>query len=138
MPICEADPWRLQYFERVPCPPDVRIPTEDADAWLWHPKYRFAYDKDRDRTRSAPRGWPVWYAAAVFSGFLQANHQSQRHGRQTAGGASVQVTFHEDKDPSEHAMPPGGFRLAVINAFSLSARRVGRELLGTHFLARAA
>ena len=50
----------------------------------------------------------------------------------------MQVTFHEDKDPSEHAMPPGGCGLAVINAFSLSAGRVGRELLGTHFLARAA
>jgi hypothetical protein len=31
-----------------------------------------------------------------------------------------------------------GFRLAVINAFSLSAGRAGRELLRTHFLARAA
>jgi hypothetical protein len=32
MPICEADPRRLQYFEHVQCPPDVRIPIEDADA----------------------------------------------------------------------------------------------------------
>jgi len=48
----------------------------------------------------------------------------------------VQVTFHEDKD--EHAMPPGGFRLAVVNAWSLSVGLAGRELLRTHFLARAA
>ena len=33
MPVCEADPWRMQYFEHVPCPDDVRIPTEDADAF---------------------------------------------------------------------------------------------------------
>ena len=26
-------------------PPDVRIPTEDADAWSWYPDYRFVYDK---------------------------------------------------------------------------------------------
>ena len=32
MPICEADPWRLQYFEHAVCPPDVNIPTEDSDA----------------------------------------------------------------------------------------------------------
>jgi hypothetical protein len=45
MPIEEADPWRLQYFQNAPCPPDVRIPTEDADAWLWYPKHRWVYDK---------------------------------------------------------------------------------------------
>ena len=45
MPICEADPWRLQYFSDVPCPPDIHIPTEDADAWLWQPRYRWVYDK---------------------------------------------------------------------------------------------
>ncbi len=45
MPICEADPWRLQYFETVPCPPDVRISTEDADSWEWYPAYRWIYDK---------------------------------------------------------------------------------------------
>lgn len=45
MPVCEADPWRLQYFEGVPCPPDVRVPTEDADAWCWYPSHRWVYDK---------------------------------------------------------------------------------------------
>src|SRR6201993_883321 len=47
MPFCEADPWRLQYFAGVACPEDVRIPTEDADAWLWNPAYRWVYDKLR-------------------------------------------------------------------------------------------
>lgn len=45
MPICEIDPWRTQYFERVACPADVFIPTEDSDAWTWNPKHRWAYDK---------------------------------------------------------------------------------------------
>lgn len=45
MPICEIDPWRVQYFERVPCPVDVFIPTEDSDAWLWNPRHRWVYDK---------------------------------------------------------------------------------------------
>ena len=45
MPICEADPWRLQYFERAACPDDVTVPTEDSDAWLWYPNERWVYDK---------------------------------------------------------------------------------------------
>ena len=45
MPICEIDPWRMQYFERVACPADVLISTEDADSWTWYPKYRWIYDK---------------------------------------------------------------------------------------------
>jgi hypothetical protein len=45
MPFCEADPWRLQYFEQVACPPQVRIPTEDPDAYQWYPAHRVVYDK---------------------------------------------------------------------------------------------
>jgi hypothetical protein len=45
MPFCEADPWRLQYFEGVACPPGVRIPTEDMDAYRWYPAHRWIYNK---------------------------------------------------------------------------------------------
>jgi hypothetical protein len=45
MPICEADPWRKQYFSDAACPVDVKIPTEDCDAWQWYPKHRHVYDK---------------------------------------------------------------------------------------------
>ncbi len=45
MPICEADPWREQYFTAAACPPGIRIPTEDADAWAWYPAHRWLYDK---------------------------------------------------------------------------------------------
>ena len=45
MPICEADPWRMQYFASVVCPDDVNIPTEDGDAWRWYPEYKWVYDK---------------------------------------------------------------------------------------------
>jgi hypothetical protein len=45
VPVCEIDPWRMQYFERVACPDNVRIPTEDCDAWTWNPKHRWVYDK---------------------------------------------------------------------------------------------
>ncbi|MGH8303999.1 MAG: hypothetical protein ACRETG_00130 [Steroidobacteraceae bacterium] len=45
MPFCEADPWRLQYFEGIACPPEVRIPTEDPDAYQWYPAHRWVYNK---------------------------------------------------------------------------------------------
>ena len=35
--------------------------------------------------------------------------------------SSVQITFHEDKPPEQHAMPPGGFRVAIVNAWDLEA-----------------
>ncbi|MDZ7840785.1 MAG: hypothetical protein U5R46_08195 [Gammaproteobacteria bacterium] len=45
MPICEADPWRLQYFEHAACPENVRVPTEDGDAYVWYPQYKWVYNK---------------------------------------------------------------------------------------------
>lgn len=62
MPICEIDPWRTQYFESVPCPADVFIPTEDSDAWTWNPRHRWVYDKlavalSQD-LKAAPHGVP--------------------------------------------------------------------------------
>ena len=45
------------------------------------------------------------------------------------GVSSVQITFHEDKDPAHHAMPPGGFRVAIVNSTTLEAGRRGREVL---------
>jgi hypothetical protein len=303
MPICEADPWRLQYFERAGCPPDVNIPTEDADAWLWYPDHNWVYDKlavarsqgleagphgvlpprfpvfskpmmnlkgmgidsriirsqaEYERNLTAghmwmrllegrhassdvavvageprwwrhvtgkPGGegtfdwwtvhaagepgiedycgawirrhlagytgmlnvetiggrmievhlrlsdqWPDLYGAGWVDALVRLYHQRRwefadhdrrdgysvvlfgPHGpryrhpppalvaqvRDLPGVSSVQITFHEDKKPEQHAMPPGGFRLAVVNAVDLQAGLAGRELLRTHFLARAA
>jgi hypothetical protein len=50
------------------------------------------------------------------------------------GVTSVQITFHEDRAPESHAMPPGGFRLAIINGFDLDAASAARERLKVHFL----
>ncbi len=51
------------------------------------------------------------------------------------GVTSVQITFHEDRAPEQHAMPPGGFRLAIVNGFDLNAASTARERLKAHFLA---
>ena len=34
MAIREADPWRFQYFDKIPCPAGVDIPT--VAHWLGH------------------------------------------------------------------------------------------------------
>ncbi len=47
MPVLERDPWRDQYFEHVPCPDDVLIPTDDPDCWALFPEHRWIYDKIR-------------------------------------------------------------------------------------------
>ncbi|MEM9692699.1 MAG: hypothetical protein AAGA56_09150 [Myxococcota bacterium] len=53
--------------------------------------------------------------------------------QRTPGVSSIQITFHEDKAPELHAMPPGGFRVAVINAWDLEAGEQVRRRLGAWF-----
>jgi hypothetical protein len=299
MPICEADPWRLQYFAQAACPDELNIPTEDADAWTWNPRHRWVYDKlaialsqgiEAGPHGTVPPFFPVFskpvynlkgmgvgsrvidsaaeYASRETPGhlwmrLLEGRHVSSdvavvdgeprwwRHvtgqpagegtfdfwtihsardqalesrcgawiGRhlagytgmlnlETIGGAiieahlrfsdqwpdlygagwvealirlyrtgswsfadgdrrdgfsivlfgphgaryrhppaglvedvlrtpnvsSVQITFHEHRKPNSHAMPPGGFRLAIVNSLELDAGRAARERLRAHFL----
>lgn len=47
--------------------------------------------------------------------------------------SSVQITFHEDKPPEMHAMPPGGFRLAIVNCWDLAAGLEARQKLALMF-----
>jgi hypothetical protein len=53
--------------------------------------------------------------------------------RQRPGITSVQITFHEDIPPEQHHMPPGGFRLAVINCRDLETGFKAREDLALSF-----
>jgi hypothetical protein len=299
MPICEADPWRLQYFADVPCPDDVFVSTEDPDSWQWYPDHRWIYDKlavalsqgldaaphgvmpakfpvfskpimnlrgmgvgsqaiasaedykaaltaghfwstlltgphvstdvalidgkpqwwRHTTGATAPGGtfdhwhihadampeiedwcgtwsrkhlrgytgmanfetigsriieahlrfadqWPDlygtgWVAAVVnlyatgrwdyrdegrrdgYSVVLFAPHGRYRHPpehslsevRAMPGVSSVQITFHADRDPAHHAMPPGGFRLAIVNAHDLAVGNAARERLREAILA---
>jgi hypothetical protein len=297
MPICEADPWRLQYFAHVKT--DVKIPTEDGDAWQWYPAQRWVYDKlavalsqnldaaphgitpprfpvfskplinlrgmsvgsrvlhaqaDYERHSTpghfwmtllegrhvstdvavvdgAPRWWrhvtgkpagegtfDYWIVhaepdAAIeahcgawiennlagFTGMLNLetigatiieahlrfadqwpdlygpgwvdalvglyerhqwdfydddrsegysvvlfgpNDRTYRHPpaalveeiKRSPGVTSVQITFHADRDPAWHAMPPGGFRLAIVNGFDLDKALAARQRLKEFFL----
>src|SRR5215831_103412 len=42
---------------------------------------------------------------------------------------SVQITFHRDRPAAAHAMPPGGFRLAIVNSRDLEAGRAALAVL---------
>jgi hypothetical protein len=54
------------------------------------------------------------------------------------GVSSVQITFHEDRAPERHSMPPGGFRVAIVNAFDRKGGEAGREVLRAEILGREA
>ena len=47
--------------------------------------------------------------------------------------SSIQMTFHEDKPPELHSMPPGGFRLAIVNCWNLEMGLKARERLACLF-----
>lgn len=53
--------------------------------------------------------------------------------RRHPGVSSIQITFHPDRLPERHAMPPGGFRLAVVNCWDLSAGLAVRDELAQGF-----
>jgi hypothetical protein len=54
--------------------------------------------------------------------------------RARPGISSVQITFHRRHTPRLHAMPPGGFRLAIVNAPNLPAARAARRALAATML----
>lgn len=61
MPIAEADPWRMQYFEGIACPDDVLVPTEDGDAYMGYPEFCWVYNKlaiaESQGVKCAPHGF---------------------------------------------------------------------------------
>ena len=47
--------------------------------------------------------------------------------------ASLQITFHETKGSEDHFMPPGGFRLGIVNCWNLQSGFAAREELAKAF-----
>ena len=46
------------------------------------------------------------------------------------GISSLQITFHEELPPGRHAMPPGGFRVAIVNCWDRAAGNAARDSCG--------
>jgi hypothetical protein len=53
--------------------------------------------------------------------------------RSASGVSSVQITFFEDRPQHAHVMPPGGFRLAVINGIDLESGMRLRAVMAREF-----
>jgi hypothetical protein len=51
----------------------------------------------------------------------------------TPGVTSIQITFYDERFAGSHSMPPGGFRLAVVNSWDLRAGRQVRAGLAALF-----
>jgi hypothetical protein len=49
------------------------------------------------------------------------------------GISSLQISFDPRRPPEQHAMPPGGFRLAIVNCWDLAAGRRARRRLAAAF-----
>jgi hypothetical protein len=49
------------------------------------------------------------------------------------GISSVQITFFEDRPHNEHVMPPGGFRLAIVNTLDLETGFALRDRMALGF-----
>jgi len=47
--------------------------------------------------------------------------------------SSIQLTFHDDQPPELHSMPPGGFRLAIVNCWNLETGFKVRDRLAALF-----
>lgn len=47
--------------------------------------------------------------------------------------SSLQITFHETKDAADHPMPPGGFRLGIVNSTDLDAGFAALQILASAF-----
>jgi len=58
--------------------------------------------------------------------------------RARPGIASIQITFDDGMPPSAHAMPPGGFRLAIVNCWDLALGKRIRAQLKRAFVSRPA
>ncbi len=71
----------------------------------------------------APHGWRYRRPSADLHRAIAA----------MPGVSSVQITFHEELPPGRHAMPPGGFRVAIVNCWDRVAGYAARDQLRAHF-----
>jgi hypothetical protein len=47
--------------------------------------------------------------------------------------SSLQNTYHENRAPEDHAMPPGGFRLAIVNCTDLESGFAARRIVASAY-----
>lgn len=77
------------------------------------------------------------YSVVLFGGhglhFKRLSEDAVNGLRCRPGISSIQITFHDDRPIEWHAMPPGGFRLAIVNCWEAEAGFEVREQLALLF-----
>lgn len=119
----------------------IEVHLRDTDRWPdlcgthWLDAVVELYSKSSWRVDSAPRRSGYSIAAFGLRGhaYSHPDEHALRELRAQPGISSLQITFHPDRPASSYSMPPGGFRLVVINAWSLVAGRRVRDRLRNLF-----
>ena len=94
------------------------------------------YDKGQRRV-----GYSIPLFARHNSNFVHPPKDLQARIRAMPNVSSLQITFYDGKDAVDHPMPPGGFRVGIVNAWDLQAGFAAVDELAkafpTHSLLRA-
>jgi hypothetical protein len=119
----------------------IEVHLRFADQWPdlygagWLEAVVELYAKRRWRYADSDRH--VGYSVVLFGGhgieYVKPPEDFVDEIRARPSITSVQITFHEDIPAAQHAMPPGGFRLAVINCRDLNVGLKAREDLALSF-----
>ena len=98
-----------------------------GDRWVealvrLYAKREWAFDDSRRRT-----GYSVVLFAPHGPRYRHPPPGLQQEIAAMPGISSLQITFHEALAPDRHAMPPGGFRVAIVNCWDRAAGNAARE-----------
>jgi hypothetical protein len=78
-------------------------------------------------------GYSIVLFGAHGRNYKKPDHEAVNEFLSWQGVSSIQTTFHEGKPPEMHSMPPGGFRLAIINCWNPEMGFKVRERLAMMF-----
>ena len=95
----------------------------------WLPSVVDLYSCGRWRYLHRPR---TGYSVALFGrhqAYYTIDPLSVAALRRLPGVSSIQITFDPAKPREQHAMPPGGFRLAIVNCWDLAVGLAARQRL---------
>jgi hypothetical protein len=93
---------------------------------------RWSYRDDSRRT-----GYSVVLFGAHGPRYKKPDHRVLDEFLTWESVSSIQLTFHDDKPPEMHSMPPGGFRLAIVNCWNLEVGFKVRDRLAALFQEKA-
>jgi hypothetical protein len=93
----------------------------------------YASGRWRYRDKDRRTGYSVVLFGTHGPRYKKPDHSTVNEFLGWEGISSIQMTFHEDKPPELHSMPPGGFRLAIVNCWNFEMGFKVRERLASLF-----